>query len=262
MGILAGWYDRKRIFTPWFMDKLPKGKVFVEPFGTGINTILNKTPHAVEVYNDINEDLVNLFRAVQDESRFKRLLSKLESVTFSDDWFDLSIKILNESDDLDERALAFFLLSNISFPEYFDYDGIKLGRTSYSLLTCFQQNSDLLLEKLNRLESVRDRLMMVQIDCRDIFKTIEYWDREDTVFYIEIPYSSNPDAVSPFNRHEEIISYLFGLRGKFALSFYDNSIYESLLEIGGVKKYTKMTRVNGKLCKDCEVVEVLYVKGG
>lgn len=261
MEVLAGWYDRKRIFTPWFMDKLPKGGVFVEPFGTGINTILNKIPHSTEVYNDINEDLVNLFRAVQDENRFEKFLSKLESVTFSDDWFDFSIKILNESNDLDERALAFFLLSNISFPEYFDYGGIKLGSISYSSFTGFQQESDLLLEKLNRLENIRDRLMRVQIDCRDILKTIEYWDREDTVFYIEIPHSIDLDAASPFNRHEEIISCLFGLKGKFALSFYDNSIYESLLEIGGVRKYTKMIRVDSKLCKDYEVVEALYVKG-
>lgn len=258
---IYGWYDRKRIFNLWFVDKLPVGEVYVEPFGTGVNTILNKALHSTEVYNDINEDLINLFRSVQGERRFERLLSKLESITFNDDSFDAAIDVLNNSRDLDERALAFFILSNISFPEYFDYEGIKLGSTNYFLLVNFPNKSDLLLEKLSRLEKIRDRLMRVQIDCRDIFETISYWDREDTVFYIEPPYLINSYECSPFNRHDELISLLFKLEGNFALSFKDNSIYDALLEIPGVKKYTQVIRGNNKIFKDFEVVEALYVKG-
>ncbi len=68
---------------PWFGGKgphvhrivplLPKMHTYVEPFGGAANILLNRAPAPVEVYNDVDGRLVNLFRVLRDPEQAAEL---------------------------------------------------------------------------------------------------------------------------------------------------------------------------------------------
>lgn len=180
---LVQWYGGKGILWRWILDNLPGGAVYVEPFGGGASLLLNKPPHPVEVYNDLNGDLVNLFRAVQDESRFEKLKHRLEWTLYSYDEFRRARRILAESQDPDERAWAFYVAYNQGFSGVATSDG-NWGRAH----TDDAEKTSRWRNGIAKLPLIRERMMRVHIDNRDALEVIKYWDTPDTVFYIDPPY--------------------------------------------------------------------------
>ena len=62
---------------------IPPHEVYVEVFGGAANLLFNKPPSKVEVYNDINSELVNFFRVLRDDVKWKILQEKLLLTPYS-----------------------------------------------------------------------------------------------------------------------------------------------------------------------------------
>lgn len=72
----------------WIVANLPPHRVYVEPFG-GAASVLMKKPRAfAEVYNDLDSEMVNLFRTVRD--RGGELAEKLRLTPFAREEFDMA----------------------------------------------------------------------------------------------------------------------------------------------------------------------------
>jgi len=69
---------------------VPPHHIYVEVFGGAANMLLNKPPSPVEVYNDIDSDLVNLFLVIRD--RRKEFVERFKLILYSrglyKKWFD------------------------------------------------------------------------------------------------------------------------------------------------------------------------------
>jgi len=100
---IGGKYNLLKALLPL----VPRHHIYVEVFGGAANLLFNKPPSPVEVYNDIDSDLVNLFLVVRD--RPKDFVERFKLVLYSrglyKKWFNEPLP-----EDLVERAACFYYL--------------------------------------------------------------------------------------------------------------------------------------------------------
>ena len=85
--------------APWIISVFPEHRIYVEPYGGGASVLLRKARSYAEVYNDLDGEVVNVFRVVRDHGPC--LKEKLYYTPFSRDEFKRSYE---ETDDPIERA--------------------------------------------------------------------------------------------------------------------------------------------------------------
>lgn len=96
---LLRYFGGKWMIAPWIISHFPPHKNYVEPFGGGGSVLLRKPRSKGEVYNDINGDVVNLFKVVRDFG--PELIRRLELTPLARDEYYAAYEI---SDEPIERA--------------------------------------------------------------------------------------------------------------------------------------------------------------
>src|SRR5579859_5689382 len=69
--------------APWIIGHFPAHRCYVEPYGGGGSVLLRKPRSYAEVYNDLNNDVVNLFRVLRDPPAYRKLLNLLRRTPFA-----------------------------------------------------------------------------------------------------------------------------------------------------------------------------------
>lgn len=212
------------------------GNPYCEPYCGAASLFWNRDPAPVEVLNDLNGDLVNLFRCLQDRAAFDDLKHRLTWTLWSRAEFARAIDILKSGEtDAVTRAWAFFVAQN----QGFSCQHSSAGNWSRVFVSTggMADTTNRWIMRLAMLDAWRLRIQRVQIDNRCALGVIRYWDTPDTVFYCDPPYVS-ATRVSGYRdayRHEcddahhaELVSVLLGAEGAVVLSGYDHPIYAPL----------------------------------
>jgi DNA adenine methylase len=234
------WYGGKGNLARKIAPLIPQGKVYCEPYAGAASVLFHRDPAPVEILNDLNRDLVNLFRHLQDPENFRALQHRLTWTLYSLEEFRLALTILKDPDSSPaDRAWAFFTAQNQGFSGCANTEG-QWSRVFVSNRgmagTCSRWRG-----RLKLLPWWHDRLSRVQIDCRDALEVIRYWDSPDTVFYLDPPYVAETRAKGSrkWYRHEvdeahhrALVKVLSNLEGQAVLSAYEHAIYEPLLYAG------------------------------
>jgi DNA adenine methylase len=84
------WFGSKSRLTPKIIKHLVEHQTYCEPFGGSAVVLLAKSPSKVEVYNDIDGDLVNLFRVLRDPQLFEQLRAGVGITLYDRGEFDLA----------------------------------------------------------------------------------------------------------------------------------------------------------------------------
>lgn len=206
--------------SDWVLSFFPKHRIYVEPFGGCASILLNKSPSDIEVYNDLNLDLYNLFRILREPEQAQSLIYAIENTPFSQKEFKQAFR--NTQNNI-EKARRLFIRSQLSF---FD-DGKPLDIQSGNLMA----NLESWNQQPKVIQHASKRLKNTIIENRDALEVLDLYDTPDTLFFIDYPFSSEH-----LSDHEtELINKLIGVKGSVILCGWDNALYHDLLN-GWVKK--------------------------
>lgn len=234
---LVQWFGGKGSQLADLLPLIPETRGYVEPFGGGGSVLMNRPPSKLEVYNDLNGEIVNLFRVIQSNAMFAGFQLMVDYTLWSKDEFRKAIAIQKNADQatMIERAWALYVIQNQGIS---GTHSKSEGNWSRSKLD--NKNCDKWSRLKERLEPVHKRFMGVQIDSQDALKCIQYWDAEDVTFYIDPPYvlSTREGSGKQYEEemedddHRQLVEVLLQVSGPVVLSGYDHPIYEPLQEAG------------------------------
>jgi len=198
-------------------------ETYVEPFGGSAAVLLGKPPSKVEVYNDIDGELVNLFRVLRDPKLHRKLSEALQLTPYSRAEFELSLQPCEEPI---ERARRLMVRQRQSYGGRGERWSWGVGADARVTLRW--------RAGLDRLDAVHRRLRDVQIEQSDWREVIDRFDSATTLFYADPPY--HPDTRNGgFYRHEldarghrALVSRLRTVKGAIVLSGYAHPVYAPL----------------------------------
>lgn len=101
------WHGGKWLLAPWIISHFPAHDVYVEPFGGGGSVLMRKARAYAEIWNDLDGDVVNLFRVLRS-SDADRLVAHLRLTPFAREGF---VEAYGESQDPVERARRLIIRS-------------------------------------------------------------------------------------------------------------------------------------------------------
>lgn len=106
------WHGGKWRLAPWIISHMPAHRVYVEPFGGAASVLMRKPRTNLEVWNDLDGELVALFRLLRE--RPNDLARLVEATPFSRVEFDLAQSGEPCEDDL-ERVRRLLIRSHMGF---------------------------------------------------------------------------------------------------------------------------------------------------
>lgn len=211
---LINWIGGKRLLRSRIKDLIPNDiETYIEPFGGGGWVLFYKDKWAnVEVYNDLNHRLVNLFRIVKYHP--DELIKELRYMLTSRQIF---VETLNNHMFTDiQKAARFMYLISRSFGGSGKHFGTARKATG-SIKS--QQNI------LSRIIAISQRLDKVSIENLDFEELITRYDYKGAFFYIDPPYTTGAGyevtSTKDFE-HERLRDCLKNIKGRFLLSYDDS----------------------------------------
>lgn len=229
---------------------LPYHRIYVEPFGGGASILLAKRPSHVEVYNDVDEDLVAFFRILADPEKFERFYRRVALLPHARALYHECCATWREEKDPVTRAAKWFVVTRQSFSGEF-------GRSWTSVVTASSRGMAASVSKwlssIERLPEVHARLQRVQFECADWRTILERYDTPDTLFYCDPPYVHATRRGGGYRHemtdddHRDLVTRLLAIRGQAVVSGYEHPIYAPLEEAGWeVKRFETACHAIGR----------------
>lgn len=189
-------------------------RTYVEPF-VGMGGIFLRRPKRapVEVINDLNGDVANLFRVIR--RHYEPFVEEMAWLLASRDEFErqraIDPRLLTDI----ERAVRFLYLQRLAFggrthkPTF----GVSRGNSSRFNLGAMRAN----------LKAIRDRLEPVIIEKLDYAQVLRRYDGPETLFYLDPPYDETTGYGLDFGRpqFEAMAEQLGDIAGQFIMSIND-----------------------------------------
>lgn len=223
------YFGGKWVLAPWIIENLPEHRTYVEPFGGAASVLLRKPRAYAEVYNDLDREIVNVFRVAQNHGQ--RLKRKLELTPYSREEFDLAH---HKTSAPIESARRCVIRSFMGFGADSLTGPNKSGFRSNSNRSGTTPAHDW-INYPSCLDALIERLRGVVIENRDAWQVMLDHDREDTLHFVDPPYVTGSRQRKKAYRfemtdrqHRELLSFLKNLSGMVVLCGYHNEVYQDL----------------------------------
>lgn len=178
------WHGGKWMLAPWIIANFPSHRVYTEAFGGAASVLLRKQRSYAEVYNDLDGDVVNLFRVLQDATKAARLKELLELTPFARAEFNLAYE--PTGDDV-ESARRLVIIAFMGFGSNSHNHEVKTGFRANSNKAGTTPAHDW-INYAPALPLIVERLRGVIIEQRDARDVIKQHDDFETLHYVDPPY--------------------------------------------------------------------------
>jgi len=218
--------------APWILSTFPAHRTYVEPFAGGASILLRKARAFTEVYNDLDQEIVNVFQCARD--RGAELTRALELTPFARTEFQDAYQ---HSDDPIERARKTVIRSFMGFGS----DGVHSSHRTGFRGRSQRSGSTPAHDWANypyALRVIIQRLQGVVIESKPALYVIEKYDGPDVLFYVDPPYvhetRSRVDSARGYRHemsdddHRALAAALGKVQGKVVLSGYQTALYAEL----------------------------------
>lgn len=215
-------------------ELIPGHHSYVEPyFGSGA-LLFNKPPSDIETVNDLDSEVVNLFRCIQqDAGRLARLAM---TTPYSREVYEGQFREGASGYASRYQRAAGFLArcwQGHGFRTGGGMVGWKndvVGRERMYALWNWYRLPEWIVEAAERLRGV-------QIECRPALEVVRRFDYPEVFMYLDPPYlpetrSSGRQYVHEMGReeHEEMLETVLGSRAKIMVSGYESDMYNRYLK--------------------------------
>jgi len=206
------WKGGKSAVAGRLAKLLPEHTCYVEVFAGAANLLFKKQPSKVEVLNDINSELINLFRIVRWHPR--EFIRELQFIAHSREEFTDYIEQPGLTDV--QRAARSWLRIKTAF-------GGKGGEKHCAFGYGPSGRAQLKRTAFGTIRQCHKRLNGVYIENADFEEIIKRYDRPYTVFFCDPPYLGTSGYKDSFTNddHRRLAETLKGLQGKFLLTIND-----------------------------------------
>jgi DNA adenine methylase len=213
-GVIPYFGGKSRL-AKTIINKIPEHTCYVEVFAGGASVLFAKEPSAAEVINDLDKDLVTLYRAIKHhpEELYRQFKFSLVSRTE----FEREKQVNPETLTDIQRAARYLYLQKSAF------GGHITGQTFGTNTTGKPRLNLLSLE--NTIEEAWKRLVHVVIECMDFRTLIPRYDRPHTLFFLDPPYWQIPSYKYDFVEQDfhDLREILLNMEGRFLMTINDTS---------------------------------------
>ncbi|MEG0396053.1 MAG: DNA adenine methylase [Oscillospiraceae bacterium] len=235
MDSFISWIGGKKLLRKELLSHMPTSNIgrYIEVFGGAAWLLFAKDKHAaLEVYNDFDSELVNLFRCVKYHlAELERCILPLNSRELFED-IKARSAVRGRTDI--QRAADFFMLIRISFGS---------DRGSFG---CAKKG---LLRSIERIEEIHNRLISVVIEHKSYENLIKVYDRPDALFYCDPPYVGTENYYPVgFTRedHAALNAILSTIKGRFMLSYNDDAYVRNLYKNYNIYEVERSNNLSNK----------------
>lgn len=237
----------KAKISSWVTSFFPRHRIYVEPFGGAAGVLLNKTPSPLEVYNDLNSDLVTFFSVLRDKEKAAELIRRLRLTPYAREEY-YSFYPMPEGDDI-ERARALVCRAGMGVGMRMAVSESRSGFASDGKK--IRKNAQVFVNHVKKMGEIAERFRSVVIEHKDALELIPHYDSPDTLWYLDPPYNcgysfryrADVDQKAMLGAFKKVSGYV-------VLSGYENRLYADELAGWYMETHQHHTFKNQKT-KEC-----------
>lgn len=246
---LFRYYGGKWRLASWINKFFPEHRTYVEPFCGAASVFFKKERSYSECLNDVNGEIVKLFKVLQTDSLRKKLIKRLLATPYSREEYDRAHDYSqnNSTVEVCRRLIVRSLMG-------FHSDSVVKGNCKSGFRNDLDRKYTIPPHQWASypecLAGFAERLKGVVIENSDAFYLFNKWKKKNYLWYLDPPYvqSTRTDANKHSyhqemndNDHQKLLEIIQELQGSVVLSGYESKMYEQL-EANGWKKESKIYR--------------------
>jgi DNA adenine methylase len=233
--------------APWVLSFCPVHRTYCEPYGGAASVLMQKPRSYAEIYNDLNGDVVNLFRVLRDPVAAAQLRQQLELTPFAREEYERAYDVVTDPVDRARRVVTRAFMGYGSGAVSNDRArGMRTSSSLWAAPTGYRSNTsrsgttpaqDWSTFPL-QIDLFTERLQGVVIEQRPALEVFATHDREGTLTYLDPPYvhsTRNVRRDSGLYTHEltdedhrTLAMAARGAKGMVILSGYHSALYDEL----------------------------------
>lgn len=230
------YFGGKWRIAPWLIGQMPKHRVYCEPYGGGANVLLRKDRIQAEIYNELDGNVSNVFRCLQDPEKAKVMRARLKLTPFARAEYE---RCYEPATDEIDAACKMIVLSFFGFGSDSSTRG---GRTGFRGKMSDQRATPATswATYADAIDDFTQRLMGVVIEECDALDIIRRYDTKGTLFLVDPPYvfstrggvNSRPKHGYAHemtdDQHRNLADRLHAVKGMVMVCGYPSQLYEDL----------------------------------